>query len=471
MDLTQIANAIRAREVSSTEITQWSLNRLNTTGKSLNAVFHSYEESALKRARELDVLTERGEFLGPLHGVPLAHKDLIGIKGYEMHAGSVIRGGYIADETAWVMQCLERDGQVNLASLQMAELALSPTGFNEHFGHPRNPWNQAYVCGGSSSGSGVAVAARLVFGSIGSDTGGSIRHPSAMCGVTGLKPTQGLVSVRGVLALSKSLDCVGPIAQSAKDCALLLDSIARFDRLDPLSSVRSDSKQFSYSEVLKRAPKNDLKGLKIGIPQEYYRDNLDPEISKALEESLEVLKALGAKLHITRVPDMAKINAMMQKVMSSEAAFLHKKALLETPHLIAEQVRLRMEPGFKWSASEYLEAIEDRFKIRNEFIELAFDGCDLIHIPAVSVQTPSIEESTRGNVSEILASVSKLTHATRAINYLGLPSISVPIGFTSLNMPIAMQLVAKSFDEALILRVADQYQDQVDWHRRLPSCT
>ena len=260
MDLTQIANAILAREISSTEITQWSIKRLGSMGKSLNAVFRIYEEKALERARELDLRLARGEVLGPLHGVPLAHKDLIGIKGHEMHAGSAIRGGLIADETAWVMQCMDRDGQVNLGSLHMAELALSPTGFNEHFGHPRNPWNLEHVCGGSSSGSGIAVAARLVFGSIGSDTGGSIRHPSAMCGVTGLKPTQGLVSVSGVFPLSKSLDCVGPIAQTARDCALLLDSISRFDRLDPLSSVRNVTNQLSYSEMLSRAPKNDLKG-------------------------------------------------------------------------------------------------------------------------------------------------------------------------------------------------------------------
>ncbi len=470
MDLTQIANAILAREISSTEITQWSIKRLGSIGKSLNAVFRIYEEKALERARELDLRLARGEVLGPLHGVPLAHKDLIGIKGHEMHAGSAIRGGLIADETAWVMQCMDRDGQVNLGSLHMAELALSPTGFNEHFGHPRNPWNLEHVCGGSSSGSGIAVAARLVFGSIGSDTGGSIRHPSAMCGVTGLKPTQGLVSVSGVFPLSKSLDCVGPIAQTARDCALLLDSISRFDRLDPLSSVRNVTNQLSYSEMLSRAPKNDLKGLKIAIPQEYYREDLDPEIAKALDISLEVLKALGATLHITRVPDMAKINGMMQKVMSSEAAFLHKQALLETPHLIAEQVRLRMEPGLKWSALEYLDAVESRNKIRGEFIDLAFDGCDLIHIPAVISQTPSIEESTRGSVAQVLATVSKLTYATRGINYLGLPAMSVPIGFTKSNMPIAMQLVAKPFEESVIFRVADQYQGQVDWHRRVPSC-
>ena len=469
MDLTLIAEAIRDRSFSSLEITQWSLNRLKTIGEKLNAVFRIYEEAAIDRAKNLDDKLSKGELVGPLHGVPLAHKDLIGIKGQELHAGSLIRRGFIADETAWVMQCLDQEGQVNLGSLHMAELALSPTGFNIHYAQPRNPWNEDYVCGGSSSGSGIAVAARLVFASLGSDTGGSIRHPSAMCGVTGLKPTQGLISSRGVYPLSKSLDCVGPIAQSARDCALILDTIVKFDKKDPLSVARPLSMKSNYSEILRVSKNESLKGIKIGIPQEYYREDIDPEIAKALETSLDVLKGLGAKLESTKVSDMSLLNAMMQKIMSSEASFLHQEALKDTPELIAEQVRLRVEPGLKWSAIDYLEAIEKRIALRDEFIRVAFNGCDLIHIPTLVVQTPTIEYSTTGTAAEVLAKVSRLTHATRAINYLGLPAMSIPVGFTNAGLPIAMQLVGRPFDEITLLNVADKYQGQEDWHSRVPS--
>lgn len=469
MDLTQIAEAIRVRKFSSLEITQWSLNRLKTTGEKFNAVLRLYEETAIDRAKNLDEKLSKGELVGPLHGVPLAHKDLIGIKGQELNAGSLIRRGFIADETAWVMQCLDQDGQVNLGSLHMAELALSPTGFNIHYPQPCNPWNEDYVSGGSSSGSGIAVAARLVFGSIGSDSGGSIRHPSAMCGITGLKPTQGLISARGVYPLSKSLDCVGPMAQSARDCALILDTIVKFDEKDPLSVARPLSMKSNYSEILRTSKNHALKGIKIGIPQEYYREDIDREIAKALETSLEVLKGLGAKLEPTKVPDMPRLNAMMQKIMSSEAAFLHQVALKETPELIAEQVRLRVEPGLSWSAIEYIEATEKRISLRDEFIRIAFNGCDLIHIPTLVVQTPTIEYSTTGTAAEVLVKVARLTHATRAINYLGLPAMSVPVGFTSAGLPIGMQLVGRPFDEITLLNVSDKYQGEVDWHSHLPS--
>jgi aspartyl-tRNA(Asn)/glutamyl-tRNA(Gln) amidotransferase subunit A len=469
MDLSQVAQSIRNKEFSCTEVTLWCLQRLETIGKPLNAVFSVHKEEAISRAKYLDQKLAQGVLLGPLHGVPLAHKELFGIKGRECHAGSLIYKDHIAKETAWVLQQLDTSGQVNLGSLHMAELALSPTGFNQHYPHPQNPWNRDYVPGGSSSGSGVAVAARLVFGSLGSDTGGSIRHPSAMCGVTGLKPTQGLISVRGVFPLSATLDCVGPIAQSARDCALLLDAIAKFDADDPLSNRRDRLESPSYFDSLSSESGRSLKDIKIGIPEDYYRCMLDIEVQRDLNNSLDVLRSLGATIKKTKVPDMARINTMMQRVMSSEASTLHLSALKQTPELIAQQVRLRLEPGLSYSANEYLEAIGLQKILRDEYIHLAFGDCDLIHIPSLIVQTPRIDETTRGSASEVLESLSKLTHATRAINYLGLPAISLPIGMTSLKMPTSMQLVARSFGEALLLRVGHAYQEVTDWHRQMPE--
>ena len=280
LDLVGMADAIARRSLSTREATAGALQRLQTRGRQLNAVLRIDAEDALARAAAVDEAQVRsGSTSGPLHGVPLAHKDLFGVAGRECHGGSLILRGHIAPRTAWALQQLDAAGQVNLGSLHMAEFALSPTGFNGHYGHGLNPWNPAYACGGSSSGSGIAVAARLVLGSLGTDTGGSIRHPAAMCGVTGLKPTARRVSVAGVLPLSQSLDCVGPLAQSARDCARLLTLIARPNAADGLCTARP-AEDFEAALTGKRG--GNLRGLRIGVPQAYYRDDLDPEVATAL---------------------------------------------------------------------------------------------------------------------------------------------------------------------------------------------
>ena len=461
MDLVGVANAIAQKRFSSQEIVAWSLQRLESTGRNLNAVFRIDHESAMARARSLDDLQSRDGTCGPLHGVPLAHKDLFGIAGRECHAGSLILRGRMAPRNAWVVDELDAAGQVNLGSLHMAEFALSPTGFNGHYGHGRNPWNPAHVCGGSSSGSGIAVAARLVFGSLGTDTGGSIRHPAGMCGITGLKPTSRRVSVAGVVPLSVSLDCVGPLAQSARDCARLLTHISRPNPDDGLCTQVANQ---DYEGGLD----GDLRGLRIGVPEDYYRDNLDPEVAAALQASLEVLRARGATLVAVAVPDMALINAMAQLVMSVEAAALHRKWMESRPQDYAEQVRLRIEPGFTYSAVRYVEALSLRARLTEEYLQTSFAGCDLIHVPTLPVQTPTVAATTEGDPQAVLQAIGRITHATRGVNYLGLPAISVPAALSSAGMPLSFQLVGRPFDEALLLKTADAFQCETDWHRRRP---
>ncbi|ABD68733.1 aspartyl/glutamyl-tRNA(Asn/Gln) amidotransferase subunit A [Rhodoferax ferrireducens T118] len=461
LDLVGVADAIAQKRFSAQEIVAWSLQRLESIGRNLNAIFRIDHEDAMVRARSLDDLQSRRGTCGPLHGVPLAHKDLFGIVGRECHAGSLILRGQVAARNAWVIDELNAAGQVNLGSLHMAEFAVSPTGFNAHYGHGRNPWSPMHVCGGSSSGSGIAVASRLVFGSLGTDTGGSIRHPAAMCGVTGLKTTFRRVSVAGVVSLSSSLDCVGPLAQSARDCARLLTHISRPNPDDGLCTGVANQ---DYENGLD----GDLRGLRVGVPEHYYRDNLDPEVAAALQTSLEVLRARGATLVTVAVPDMALINAMMQLIMSVEAAALHRKWIESRPQDYAEQVRLRIEAGFAYSAVRYVEALALRVRLTEEYLQTSFASCDLIHVPTIPVQTPTIAATTEGDLQAILQTIGRITHATRGVNYLGLPAISVPAGISSEGMPLSFQLIGRPFDEALLLKTADAFQRETDWHRRRP---
>ncbi|MDP4908868.1 MAG: amidase [Burkholderiaceae bacterium] len=462
LDLVSAADGIAKKAFSSTELTTWALNRLETIGRRFNAVFRIDHEQALARARALDDLQASGMVLGPLHGVPLAHKDLIEVEGKEMHVGSKIMKGNIANKNAWVINTLDAAGQVNLGALHMAEFAMSPTGFNGHYGHGLNPWNPEYPCGGSSSGSGIAVAARLVFGSLGSDTGGSIRQPAFMCGVTGIKPTTKRVSIDGVFPLSHTLDCVGPLAQSARDCARLLTHISLPNPDDPWCTAHPNE---DYEKKLT----GDLRGIRIGVPQDFYRENLDPEMAAALEDSLQVLRGRGAELVEVKVPDMLRIHEMTAIVLTAEAGQVHQKWFKERPQDYSDQVRARIEPGFIQTGIGYVDALRARDNFIKEYLATSLGSCDALHIPVARLHMPTIAATTSGDLNNVLQSISQLTYTNRAINYLGLPAMSVPAGFSSRQMPLAFQLVGKPFDEGMILNIADAYQRDTAWHKARPS--
>ena len=462
LDLVGVAHGIAAKNFSAQEITAWSLNRLETIGRTFNAVFRIDRDQALTRAKKLDAQQARGETLTPLHGVPLAHKDLLAVDGLEMHVGSKILRGNIPTNNAWAINTLDAAGQINLGALHMAEFAMSPTGFNAHYGHGLNPWNPAYACGGSSSGSGIAVAARLIFGSLGSDTGGSIRHPAAMCGVTGIKPTAGRVSFAGVFPLSHTLDCVGPLAQTARDCARILTHISQPNADDPWCTTRVNE---DYEATLD----GNIKGMRIGVPQTYYRKNLDPEVAAALNTSLEVLKARGALLVDVQVPDMAKIHEMTAIVLTVEAATVHHRWIETRRSEYGSQVIARTAAGFTHSGITYREALDARQGLIQAYLDTCFANCDVVHIPTLMVQTPTIAGTTTGTLEEVLQSISSFTYANRAINYLGFPSMSVPAGLSSTNMPLAFQLVGRHFEEAKLLKVADAFQRDTNWHRQQPK--
>ena len=457
-----IANRIAKGETTSEAVTQLALDRLTTRGVRFNGVVSLQADEALASARSADKARARGDRLGALHGVPMAHKELFYRAGRVAACGSKIRRGFTPDVTSTALKRLDDAGAIDCGTLHMAEFALSPTGYNEHDGHGLNPWNPAYVCGGSSSGSGIAVASTCIPAALGSDTGGSIRHPSAMCGVTGLKPTHGAVSLFGAMPLSATLDCIGPMARHARDVARLHGVIAGVDPADPTTQGAPRGRR-------EAALTGDMRGARIARVQGYYADAVDAEVSAALDEALRTMRDLGASQATTTPPDMARLNGLMHLVMSVEAATLHRRWLIERPQDYADQVRARIEPGLYYPATRYVEALAMRGPLAREWIDAAIADADVALIPTLPVPTPTIAETTEGSPADVAAKIGLVTRHTRAINYLGLPAVAAPCGFTHDGLPISLMIVGRPWSESLLLRIADAFQRATDWHLRLPE--
>jgi aspartyl-tRNA(Asn)/glutamyl-tRNA(Gln) amidotransferase subunit A len=461
LSLVEIADELRQGSVTSLAVTEIALERLSRLGKTYNCTMTIEAEAALERAKALDGWRRKGGALGPLHGVPLAHKDLFYRAGRKVTLGSPIHKDVVAKTTATVLRRLDDAGAVDAGSLQLSEFAYSATGYNKYFGHCRNPWNIDYVPGGSSSGSAAAVAGRLVYGSLGTDSGGSARHPAALCGVTGLKPTQTRVSRAGVGPLSFSLDCVSPLARTARDCARLLSVVAGSDPSDATSSTQAAG---DYERELT----GDIRGIKIAVPREYYFDLVADEVLALLNAAMTGLRDLGATTLDTQAPEMALINGLAQTVMAVEAATIHREWLATRRDDYADVVRSRIEPGLFIPATRYCEALSVRARVAQGYLDTVFAGCDVVLTPAISIPVPTIAETTTDDTAKVGQRIGALTHCTRGINYLGLPVVSLPIGFTQNGMPCALQLVGRPFAEGLLLKVADAYQRFADWHRRVP---
>jgi aspartyl-tRNA(Asn)/glutamyl-tRNA(Gln) amidotransferase subunit A len=457
-ELATLTALLAAGEVSARDAVAASLDALETTGRKLNCIVAIHRDEAMEAAERADKDRSRGKSHGRLHGVPMAHKDLFEVAGRIVAAGSKIRAGYRAGGTASAMRKLAEAGAINIGSLHMSELALSPTGYNAHLGYCRNPWNTDFIAGGSSSGSGAAVAARLVPASLGSDTGGSARVPAAACGITALKPTFSLIAKDGVLPLSLSLDCISPMARSAVDCALLLDVIAGPDAADPATLV---APQIDYSRAVKRAPS----ALTMGLLPDTLLARVDPEVVVILDRSVAVFKDLGVTFVEVNIDDLESFNVLNRTVLVVEAATLHRHALVDRPQDFSPHVRSRLQTGLNLPATRYVEALTLRGKLARRFVERAFANADLLLMPCIPVPVPSISEDREGEVG---TGASDIMDFTRAMNYLGLPAASVPAGFTANGLPASFQLVGRHFDEVRILAAARAYQQATDWHTRHP---
>ena len=461
LSLTEVAQAIAQKRFSSREVTLACLDRVAQWQPRLNAFMAIETDAALAAADAADAALAKGNVGGALHGVPLAHKDMYYEAGKIVTCGSHIRRDFVATTTSTALQRLKDAGTIRLGSLQMAEFAYGPTGHNTHYGPVHNPWDVDRVTGGSSSGSGAAVAACLTFAALGSDTGGSIRMPAHFCGVTGLKTTVGRISRAGAMPLSQSLDTVGPLARTALDCALLLGLMAGADADDPTAVAGALPDYVA-------ATRKSIKGLKIGVPTAFYVDDLDPEVARVLDETMAVLKREGAEIVQVELPDQRQLTAACQLVLAVEAAAFHKRWMIERPQDYGPQVLMRLQNGLAIPGVSYLEAMRWRGPALAAYLA-AVAGVDAVIAPVAPVAAPTIAESDVGTSPDAEAVIQRLTRFTRPINYLGLPALAIPSGFTKSGLPVGMQLIGRSFDEAMLLRIGAAFQRATDFHARVPN--
>ena len=460
LSLTELAAAIRERKLSSVEATTALLERISAWQPKINAFVQVEAESALELARAADAALARGEIKGPLHGVPLAHKDMYYTTGKVAGCGSKLREGWIAPTTSTVISRLEAAGSFRIGTLHMSEFAYSPTGHNAYLGHARNPWNPEHITGGSSSGSGAAVAARLVPAALGSDTGGSIRLPAHFCGITGLKTTYGRVSRANALPLSFTLDTVGPLARTAADCALIMAAMAGADPLDPTTSGAPAWDAAAAS----RSPR----AMKIGVPASFYVDDVEPSVAAALDAALATFGKLGIQIVKVELPDQSVLAAAALMVLAVEATAAHAAWLRERPQDYGAQVRARLENGLAYSAVEYLEALRWRGPALAAHLT-AIGDIDVIVVPTSREPAPTIAATDVGGGSNAEATIVGVTRFMRPVNYLGLPSLVVPASHADSGLPIGLQLIGRPFGDETVVALGTAFQAVTDHHQRVPN--
>ncbi|MFM9943266.1 MAG: amidase [Hyphomicrobiaceae bacterium] len=460
--LIETANAIAKRTVSAVEVTEAVLGRIDARQPVLNAFIRVDKDGARAAAKAADARQTAGGKLGPLHGVPLAHKDMFYRPGVPVTCGSAVRRNFRPDYLATVLDKLDEAGAITVGALNMSEFANGPTGHNVHFGPTRNPWNPEHITGGSSSGSGTAVAGRMVYGSLGSDTGGSIRLPGGICGVYGIKPTQGRVSRYGCMGLSFSLDNIGPLARTAADCARLLKVVAGPDANDATAAgVRVDDYEAGLGA--------GAKGLRIAVATNHYWDGMSPEVGDVLEAALGAFAKLGCTIRRREVPFHDELRGLGNIVISSEFCALHDDWLRNQHDLYAPLVRARMKQGFAFTAVEYLKAVQVRPRITEAFVDDVFGDADALFLPVLRFPVPKLVDTDvrdSATMNEVLGS---LNHCTWPMNYLGLPGLSVPGGFSKTGMPVGFQLVGRPFAEAMLFRMAAAYERETGWPDAKPT--
>lgn len=462
LDLVGAAEAVRSGAVSSRELVCACLARIERLQPRLNCFIEIHAEAALAAADRADAERARGGATGRLHGVPLAHKDMFYREGARSTCGSRIRDDFRADTTATVLSRLDAQGAITLGTLNMVQFAAGGTGHNSAFGDCRNPWNSEYSPGGSSSGSGSAVAARLVYGALGSDTGGSVRLPAALCGVVGLKPTRGRVSCHAIMPRSWTADVVGPLARTARDCARLLGVLAGPDPMDPDCA---DVPVADYEALLALR----VKGLTLGFPRGARLAGVAPEIMAAIDAARLALQRLGARVIEVDLPDIEALFALAELMLKTEAASLHERWMRERPQDYDLNVRAHAETGLFVPAVRYIEAERLRGPLLREFLASTLKEADLLMVPVLGQPVPTLAACNPSTTDRSAAGMATLPYWTRWVNYLGVPAIAVPCGIDGAGLPMSFQLVGRPFREDLLLRAAHAYQEATDWHLRVPG--
>lgn len=447
--LAQASAMVRAGATSAEALTRQALARAAEVQPALNPFIAIWGERALEQAREYDRELAQGRWRGPLHGIPLAHKDCFTRTGLPMTVGSKVFPDRPGDADAAVLQRLRDAGAIDLGPLNLSEMVSGPTGQNPHWGDCCNAHDPSRVAGGSSSGSAVAVAAGAVFGSLGSDTGGSIRLPASMNGVYGLKTTYGLVSRRGCFPRAWSLDCIGPLARTPLDCALILQAVAGHDEGDP-SSLHAEVPGYAAS-VAGGAPDTRV-ALLEGL------DPYDDAIAAALHAyAARATEVFGPIAHV-RFDDLPACYAMGDVIAKVEGAATHGEWMRRTPERYSQAVYSRTEPGLHIPAVRYAEALLARAGLLQAWLAGPMAQSDVVVCPTVPIQVPTRAEADMEGKGRVFGVVAAITRLTRAFNYLGLPVLSVPIGRDENGMPIGAQLIGRPLSEARLLAVAHALQ-------------
>lgn len=451
LGLVEVAALIRDGSLSSVAVTEAVLAAAVRAQARTGCFIEIEADAALESAKAADRARGRGAPLGVLHGVPLAHKDMYPITGRRQRYGSKVAGSGIATRDAAAIERLNAAGAFSIGALNMAEFALGPTGHNVSWGDCRSALDPEYMAGGSSSGSGAAVAACAAFASLGSDTGGSVRIPAAANGIVGMKASYGRISRYGAMKLSPSLDVVGPLTRSVRDCARMLNVLAGHDPRDPHSS-RLPVPDFE------RAVDGDLRGLRIGVPREYFLATASEDVIAAMRASLAALEAEGARLVEVDTPGIEVLAELNRVVVYAEATALHSAWLRDRPELYGPQVRTRASTGLGIPAPVYLKALMLRAPLVERFVRAVFSRCDVLHTPTLPIPIPRLDEVDVGTGAALWKTINQLVHCTGPFNYLGLPALAVPGLCTGNGMPSSVQLVARPFAEDVLLRVGAAHE-------------
>ena len=477
--LSVLAAQLAAKQVSSCELAQQYLDRITALNPSLNAFITVDADKTLAEAAAADALIAAGQ-AGPLTGVPIAHKDIFCTDGWLTTCGSKMLHNFVAPYDAHVIQRFKAAGMPSLGKTNMDEFAMGSSNETSYFGAVKNPWNTAYVPGGSSGGAAACVAARMAPAATGTDTGGSIRQPAALCGITGLKPTYGLVSRFGMIAFASSLDQAGPMAPSAEDCALLLNVMTGFD---PNDSTSLEREKEDYTRDLDKP----LTGLRVGLPREFFAEGLNNEVAAAVEAAVADLQKLGAitvdislansqlaiPVYYVLAPaeassNLSRFDGVRYGYRAPEYANLDDMYCKTRAQGFGAEVKRRILIGayvlsHGYYDAYYLQAQKIRRLIANDFTE-AFKTCDVILGPTAPGTAFKLGEKSDNPVEMYLNDL-----YTIPANLAGLPGMSLPCGFDSQGLPIGLQLVGNYFSEAKMLNVAHQYQCVTDWHARAPE--
>ena len=447
---------LRDGRLSPVELTRAFLERIESLDGTLQAYITVLADDAMAEARTAEAEILRGEYRGPMHGIPIALKDLYDTKGVRTTAGSRVMADRVPADDATTTALLRASGAVLLGKLAMHEFAVGGPDPTCGFPLARNPWSLEHIPGGSSSGSGAAVAAGLCMGALGSCTGGSIRGPASHCGTAGIKATYGRVSRYGVVPLSWTLDHCGPLTWTVEDSAIMLQAIAGYDPKDPTTSHAPVPDYLASVE-------GDIRGLRIGVPRDYFFAD-DPDIStdtlSAVETALGVLEDLGAVLEDVTVPSLAYAGAAQPVIMTSEAFAYHQHNLRTRPQDFGEMVLARFRIGGLFTAGEYVQAQRARSVLKRDFAEL-LRRVDVVASPTMSNPAPRFDEVDA-------MSTARVPSFTGPYNLTGMPAISVPCGFAPEGLPVGLQIAGKPFDEPKVFRTAYAYQQQARWFERRP---